>query len=272
MIFTDLRPLFIPIDIDKSTLRSFGFTDGVSLGMPAFQGAAVCIAHVLFKITKKKIYIVVIPVFLMTIAVNARTGFVVIFIAIAVYNLLPIFRSSYVFKIILLVVSIILYANVINFLEGYFYIEAGSELTTMYWVIDGIVQLNQIISMQSSTTTDEMYHMIRIPEDTSSFWLGTGHDIFSAIKNSDLGYVNYLFYGGITFSIILYGLFFYLYSLTLTNVYNRYDLYILTVVCVSIFVLNLKGRVFHINPMLSFLFLINFYYIFRNRIRFNVYK
>ena len=193
----------------NSFLDSFGFGMGIVAALPLF----------ILKPENKKI-LLLIPFLLLISILNVRTGLIIAFLGVltALPHFFIVFKKSN--KPILILTVITAFALLICLLI----IVYLCNPVTLGWIIEDVSSIagtvipeasNQIlpdaIASNSDTTTAQVLF-------SSRFWniplgltliFGSGHTIFGAVgfPNSDVGYINDLWMGGIVGTAILYSAF-----------------------------------------------------------------
>jgi hypothetical protein len=226
--------------------RIYGLARGYTFTMPLFQGLCIIIATVL-GIYKTPKYYFLIPLYVLSIVVNARVALISIVIVPCVILLVS-FNKNIVKKIVLnifLLLSIYYAAQIISYLAN-----NSPSYSTWNWLNSAI---EEVYSFKSGQAEGNLYALT----DTMWFYpegidllVGTGENVFGReFKSSDIGYVVNLYYGGIVLSILIYVAYF-----VLLMKYSKDNLIEKTInlsVIVYLFSANFKGNVFRPNEIIN---------------------
>lgn len=198
---------------DLYVFRSFGFSQDILFSLSIVQGVAVCciLSLCLYKFSKYKYSLLLIPLLLLSIAINARIGFfaIILFvICVLIFNLLKL-RIYLISKFILFsaISSLFIYLSVINL--GFF-IEFDIE-QNIDWASEIFVQGKNFAQGETSNTGNfgkiQRKHL-HLPESRSAKIFGEGRYVFNNPKQSivsDAGYVRRIYFGGYIYSLLAYG-------------------------------------------------------------------
>lgn len=215
--------------IGQEGMRGFGLSNEFLYGYGLSLGIIVSYA-IYYNYFKKWWFVFYIMLCSLAILVNSRTGMVIIILSIILYLIfLPKLIIRYVVIGILSVfVAISLFPlfvkddSVIEFAADFFlvfqrlFIEGDSDRGAIY----------------------DLSKMIVFPSTSIEWLLGTGTDLFgSDSEQSDIGFVNHLYYGGVIYLGLLLLL---IYRLT-NRIHNRYWL----IMCWGIYIISdFKGNMF----------------------------
>lgn len=224
-----------------SSLRMFGLANGYMFSMPIFQGVMASIA-LLFAFKKSFLYLLYIPPLLFSIIINARIG-LIIFLACSIFVLIHIV-ASYKFRLLLMGT---IYICFIYFLFTFIMdlISFYSPLTSA-WFLHPLEIAQNLITGQNEV--EELFPIkgMTIFPNGIGIIIGTGENIFRGkgvnFVNSDIGYINDLFYGGLVTVVLLY-------STVLIYIFASFKKGLLfklisTIMIISLFVANIKGFAF----------------------------
>ncbi|HVW13937.1 MAG TPA: hypothetical protein VHB54_08950 [Mucilaginibacter sp.] len=187
----------------ESTYRSFGFASSLLFAYAIVQGLAVAI--LLFKVEKQSIktypaLILMIVLLVISILFNARIGFAPIAV-MTVYLL--IMKRSYKLiiacAVLLPLLSYLLFNSSLSYLFG----------ENLDWSLKFFTETQQLLSNKSTSDAsnyDVLFNdMLFMPDTAGSIIFGIGQDIIiHAKRNSDIGYVRQLFFGGMIYLSILF--------------------------------------------------------------------
>lgn len=224
--------------------RMYGFSVGFLLQMPVVQGliASLCFY---FAINKSFKYIIPIPFLLFSAIINARTSFIIFLInlfIILIFYFKGLNIKKFVTITLIVIFTIFAVFATLSFLEN-----TDNELYN--WFLMGINEVEHFLRGEKIGTFAVLNNMWHIPN--KNIFIGNGYDIFGGgYYSSDIGFINILFLGGISFSFFLYSSYvlFLFFSLKKNNLY-------LCILVISIFLCNIKGNVFIQSPITNFLFL-----------------
>jgi hypothetical protein len=252
------------------TVRSYGFAgtlvDLFGLGMGIIAG--ICFSYGL---NKKKIYIILSIFIMIAGTLNARTTVIIYLISI-VLTLAINLKKSDARKLLNTGVTVLILLGVFKCL--YSYIEMNSSVNpTASWIKQGINEFTDMVfngevdnskhSFASMVTNKDKWEL---PKEMFRLFFGTGHSRFviEGYLSTDIGYVNDIWFIGITGVILVYG------SIVCVNLKN----YIKTksklrkfnsvLLIASFLVFNIKGCALSYNPGAATIFLIMFttaYYV-----------
>lgn len=254
------------ISIGDFSLRGFGLANGYLFGFPLFQGfAAVMI--LLYQKSDWFKYLFAFPLVLISALVNARVGVtpVLIYVLLISFFYITSLKKSKV-KIILKSFSFMLVSALLI-------VQIGNQIVfnnTFSWIINGFINVfggDNVGDSSSYNIIDKLLgeHLF-FPNKLQEIFFGSGLIVFSnpfSFIKSDIGYVQYLFYGGIFFIILILTSFNYL-LVGCLNYLNKNNLktkiFILTIV-LTILIVHFKGNVFNYGSVMKLSFLIAFYII-----------
>ena len=241
--------------------RMFGLAAGYTFAMPLFQGVCVIISYVLGCYRSSK-YFLLIPFYLISIAVNARIGLISLVIPPLVILILQykdhVFKQS--FRIFFIVIFIIFCAQIVKYNA-----EMSSSKNTWVWLYTGI---DEVISFEAGETkgnlaylTDSMWFM---PEGINILF-GTGVNVFGdSNRSSDIGYVINLIYGGLVFSFLLYASYILLilqcFGKTMIEKSLKYS------ILVYLLIANLKGNAFSPHDLTFGIFTMGLFCLLSNKL------
>lgn len=213
---------------ERMSYRSYGFSDGLTFSYGIIL-ATTCGLILLYS-TENKYYVFLIPIFAVSIIVNARTGILVLILIIMVYFMI---NKRKIFGFILPVIILII-------LFSFFISSMDTENDTFKFAMDFFKQMGDFLygtNRSDASTIDVLLgRMIVLPEYIDEWFFGRGISIYlNARQTSDVGFIIQLNYGGIVYMVMLFSLVYYL----LRDISNKYILlYLLSVLIVS----NIKGN------------------------------
>lgn len=225
-----------------SLFRIYGWAMGYTSSMPRFQGLCVIIAYAL-GVFKSPKYFLLIPLFLLSILVNARSAIISVFIVSIIIILIK-FRTRplrQVFNIIFIVLLCYLFVYIVKYKA-----ESSTSLDAWVWVYDAIEQTVDFVKYGEVASKTNLGHLTEtmwfMPKGLGEFLVGSGVDAYSTGR-SDIGYMIYLHYGGIIFSSILYLSYIFLIKKSITKEIINKTIYIS--VLFYLFIMNLKCSSFN---------------------------
>ena len=243
------------------TYRLYGLSHSLTFFMPILHSVFFLISLYSFKKNMMK-YAVYMIIFAFSAIINARTPMIIIGIGIVLLIILRINKRS-INKRVLFAIGggIIALPLAANWIYNKFLI--GNNIFEK-WIKVGFVSIIDFIQGNKSgyfSYFDEGNRFV-IPQGID-FLFGVGKDTFTdggiANVHTDVGYVNYLWLGGLVYFIIISAIF-----LIIAFDFIRSKNYLLKYIgflCVGIaLVVNIKGILFAVNEYTSFVFLLAVYY------------
>ena len=241
---------------DVFAFRAFGIADDLlfTYAIALSVGLCICMQYA----RRNSVYYFFIVFFLVAIFFNARVGMVP-FMLYVVYVAFVERRFSLFVKLALIIVLPVVFVLQSNILEDY--------KTTVEWITDGFFEIFNLLSGKQgdkASTFDNLSMMLIIPETIGGFLFGTGEDIFLARKNSDIGYILQLNYGG-----IIYVFFFVFIVLGLYTKLKKYNTnkWFNFVFIGTFLICNIKGYFFYTCSGMRMLMLLFFVYILSKKMQ-----
>lgn len=239
---------FIGVYDEGVSFRIYGLASGYTFSMPLFQGLCVIIAFILGSYESSKYYLLI-PFFLVSIAVNARVAFISILIVPFVvfffrFKKQPIKQIA---SILFMAFSILI---MVKFIQ---YMAVNSSLSDVwYWLNEGIDELLNLREGEKTGNISNLADMWFMPKEIYELIFGTGENVFvRGHMNSDIGYVRNLYYGGFVYSIVLYCAYLFLLIKYYNNSMTEIEKNISITIILYLFAANLKGNVFVPNEIIS---------------------
>jgi len=227
--------------------RIYGLARGYTFAMPLFQGLCVIIAFVLGAYKSSKYYLLI-PFFMVSIAVNARIAMICLLIVPCVvfffrFRKQPIKQTA---SILLVFASLVIMVKFIQYMA-----EGSSSYDTWFWLDQGLKELTNLKEGEKTGNlaylADTMWFM---PKGIYELTFGTGENVFGRVyMSSDIGYVINLYYGGFVLSFLLY--FSYLFLLIKFYKNNMIEKNISVSIIIYLFLANIKGNVFFPNEVVN---------------------
>ncbi len=233
-------------------LRLFGFSTGLTFGMPSVQAFLAIIALYMAINNKRSVkYYIMIPLFAFSGIINARSSLIIIGIGVIAIAL-SLSAGNTVKKIARILGIIVLAVVLIN--VGLSILRTLSP-TTHTWIEEGIAQISMFF--RGDTTSGYFSY---VGDDSrwdlpSGLNLIFGYGIRVLNRNklnilTDIGYINDIYFGGLIYAVILYTLMIkYVMSLNKYRFSNGSTLnkFLYISFMASFIVLNVKGYVFDLN-------------------------
>ncbi|WP_155271302.1 hypothetical protein [Xenorhabdus bovienii] len=234
-------------------LRSYGLATGYTSTLPMLMGICVlfCIGYTLkYPIKRGIIYLSIIPFFILSIILNARTGLIPILLFCFLY---PIF---YINKIKLFM-KISFFLGFISFL-GLVFITLfldGKYFTRIIWMYEEIYNL----SSGNITGTFE-YLFIKmhfLPKTMTLTLFGTGQNVFGLKSHgSDIGYIREIHLMGLLSTILLIVTFIFFIKPAVILIKKNFDSLTASIICISLFLFYFKGVCISSNEVTNTIFIL----------------
>lgn len=236
-----------------STIRMYGFSNGLMFEMPAIQ-TILAIIGFYYAITIDWKYLILSSIYLFTAIINARTSYVLLLAGIIVL----IVFSSKQRKINPKRIIVIIIAGTI-FITIIFPIIRQISPQTYNWMSKGIEEILGFLNGDTETgyfsyvTNNDRYVL---PSSVFGVLFGEGTSIAGGLRRlgvySDIGFINDIWIGGLAYVAILYtSVFLRLKKMVFSN--TSLCRFLGIILLVSVLVLNIKGRIFAMNGVLNFL-------------------
>lgn len=242
-------------DLEASffSFRSFGISESLLFTYPVSLGIASCICLEYAK--EKMLYYFLLPILLVAILFNARTGLVPLLVYMG-YRIVISHDFSFIFRIIGLLIVGILILYYSGILEEY---EA-----TILWIVDGFTEILNMLSGKEGDkvgNVDVLGTMVIFPKTIFGFIFGTGKDVYmaSSVGHSDIGYILQIYYGGLINLLLLFSFIFSIYrKLKRRNTQHRWFNYVFLG---TVLLCNVKGYFITTNSGMRTLMLLAFIYL-----------
>jgi hypothetical protein len=235
--------------------RGYGISNDYYFSSPLFQGLVFVVNSILYIKTSKKKYLLFYPFILISMALNARISliiipifFVVVFMSSFYYDNLQWLRKfSGLFLIFIALVSIIIL----------YFVSYPEKAQSILWISDGVLGGVGALSgdiRASRTLSIIISEHLHFPQRQFNLWFGEGLVVFANPKSyirSDLGYIRYIYYGGIVFSLLFY---FSIINFSISSIIKTKDPLIkilLLTLLVTSFSVHFKGDIFNSSAFLK---------------------
>lgn len=254
-INTWIRQSVIVDTLDKTSsnwdFRGFTFAESSSYAYGVVQG--IMLALCLISIRKSYLYAIpIIPIFI-SILFNARIGFSVLIIALALMLIFKRLKIKYVIIGAITVLSGVVLYNNSSFVS--------ENSTSLEWGLGFFEDTFALISGgDASETNYEVLsnRMFFLPENFVDIIFGEGRIVFGDENlDSDIGYVNQIFTGGIVYLLIMLSFLWYMYN---SNVKITHDKLLPLLFMIVLLVVNIKGNAFFLSN--GFFRMFTLYYIY----------
>lgn len=220
-----IRSLMIEYEIfDKMKYRGFGFSEGLTYAYGIILGLLAGFSFPY--LARKKWFIPFLPLLALAVLVNARTGMVVFLGCLAIFFLMN-FKMGFRLFVSLCVIVFALSFVEIDFADDYtvvFIQEFFYELGDFFMGTDNA----------SYSTADVLLKKHIVLPNGIDWVFGSGQSIYLAQKNSDVGYILQLNYGGIVYMLLM-GILLYQFLRLIDNKY------LLLILLFTFGIANLKG-------------------------------
>lgn len=233
--------------------RGYGFSqvllDTFGYGMALLSGYLL--------LTKSKIKIAgIISFLLMTFAIfmNARTGIIVLFIAIIIYFLKANNLLTGILKILL--TSVFLVTIYLFVLPWFINWASNCNSYTIKWIANPISEIFGVISGGGKTTDLEtlsfISNIINLPQNIFELIFGSGHSVYGTKIvlgfSTDIGYYNMIWIYGIFGTILWYIMMIYLFFNAFQSAKDKNYKSICLFILISYFVVQIKANLLGYNP------------------------
>ncbi|AFL84950.1 hypothetical protein Belba_2390 [Belliella baltica DSM 15883] len=256
------------ISIGDFSLRGFGLSGDYLFAFPLFQGFAAVLVLFFFKNGWFK-YIFVFPLVLISSLVNARVGVVpvlIFFSIIALFYFISMQKSKIkillknTFFVLILLILIIQFVQILELNN------------TFSWIVNGFINIfggNTVGSSSSYNIIEKLLgeHLF-FPNGCFDFVFGSGQVIFSnpfSYIKSDIGYIQFIFYGGLFFLILIIFSFKFL-AIGCLNYIKKEDFKIKIIVLaimITVLFVHFKGNIYNYNSFMKLSYIIIFFIILK---------
>lgn len=229
--------------------RGFGISEDLEGSYGMLQGIFMALLILNLKDYKKDVLIL--PFLLISVLLNARTGLIISLVGIIVVLFAQSnFKKLIRLGIVIAVVSLLIF----NFYYLFNLNEDSISFVTRFF--DEFVTMSENKSMDDTTAGILFGRMMIFPKDVFAWVFGTGINLFlmPTGKNSDIGYIIQLNYGGLIYICLLFSFVF----LTVRYIKRSFSFELAILLIVALAIANLKGNIF---PISGFLRLMMFVYM-----------
>lgn len=234
-----------------SSYRLYGFSIGLTYATPVLQTilSVICIYLSTYKL--KKHYLIYSIVLFFSGIINARTSIIILIIGISIILLLA--KIKILKKVLLIFNLVLVYLFIIIVIMPFL----QSEYTYMYdWINSGNESIIDFFKGDSSGYFIYMKNSdsYPLPTDLNGWVIGYGFrsmysdNVFNI--QSDIGYINDLFLGGILYCILIYSVYL-LMCIRLIRNKNSLEKFLGVFFLISFILLNIKGYVFAMSGILN---------------------
>jgi hypothetical protein len=253
--------------------RGYGVAAFHLFSYPLFNGLVFFISAWM-AVTRSYWYLILSAIALVPVFLNARIGLVFV----------PIFFLSVLFAVVptISVRPVLRYAIVtiagLGCVVGAVVVVVTSGIVpaaVVEWALAGIVEYGQLLMTGESHTLEILVdsHM-HLPAG-SALITGEGEYLFRGNHygglSSDIGYVNFLFYGGLFFSTLVYASFIALGIGCFRSASSLFDRCVISAMVIGLFAAHFKGIMFESNPFMKAVALLLVAYAMRSSWPFRVF-
>lgn len=233
--------------------RNYGFAGTLTFATPILQSILSLMA-IYQGITQSKRYFLGAALLAFSAIINARTSLIVLFIGFFLLFLLSGLSLNKKMKIVIYgSLLFLIVALSFAFLNQY-------APDTIAWIQEGIEEIFDAISGDVEEGTFAFLlnpDWYKLPSGFSVLW-GTGHRVITGYNgyNSDIGYINDIWFGGIIYAAIKY---FFIYSLIFYLMKHKSEgliKYMGILFAVLMPILNIKGLAFDMNGFSNMIFIL----------------
>ncbi len=255
--------VLIEREINTFIYRGYGVAENLTFTYPYILGFFV--GYLLYFTKSVANYLLFIPLLLAGIAINARIGFIPIFLFLFLF----LFRNIKFGGILKIIIYSFILIIAIPKISVFKYFVGNKDWLLAFFTDFYNIFTNSNNLMRGESTIRTIFtDFIILPKSTSGWIFGHGTNLFlgQVEGNSDLGFIVQLFYGGITFVIALLCFLFFIFRRLVLNFGAKYWFTIIFII--SLLIINTKGSFFTSTPGSRFFFLIYIYLIFSSSIEF----
>lgn len=233
------------------TIRSFGLANGYFFEFPMLLSMISAYFLYVYSTYKLNSYLIFALLALCLGLINARIAIICPLFYLFIKALLLRYSIREVFKYLLLLVFVSIGLS-------YSISISGNSSKTIEWISSGMNQFVGMLLMDDTTGTyRDLSSMDGLPTDLSNVLLGDFSYVHSNGISSDIGYVHYIYFGGLFFLILssfsyMHILYFYLSKF---KVLKGKSIFMIAMIIV-LFVFMIKGRAFLPNGFNKFMFIL----------------
>jgi hypothetical protein len=245
--------------------RGFGISSDFYFSTPLFQ-ALIFAVNTKFYLEGGKKYLFYYPFILISMVLNARTSVVIIPILFIVIIIMSFYFDE--FKWIRRLSGLMIALVALIIIVAIYLILNPDKMQIIIWVFNGFMGAVGALTGtgESVTFNNILLKQLHVPHQTSQILFGEGLVVFGNKKSpieSDLGYIRYIYYGGITLSLILYFNIYNFAKSCISLVSDRFLKIFLISITVMIFVTHMKGDVFGSSAFMKGVFLIQMFILYK---------
>ena len=243
-----------------TSVRIYGISNDYTYATPIFHGMITSILTIYSFLNNKKKYYIYIPFFIITIFLNGRTGLIVYVITTLICLLIIGIKQKKMYKFfkILLIGTIcfIIFINISKILipSSYSFVKSLVNDTINF------LFLGELTGNYASLFDSFLFFPkgINLLIGHSTQVIGTAGYKYNIYKSSDIGYVNDIFLGGISYAFSLYIIYYIFIKKKLTKNNKNYFTYNLftKIIILSLIIANYKGEIFRSITMITGVILI----------------
>lgn len=250
--------------------RGFAIANSFSFSMPLFQSLALVAVTKLF-FEKKRIYLLCFPFLLVSMVTNARISLVMIPVFLCVVFIMSFYYDDMrwirkllglFFMFLLLVLGLVIY-----------FVFNPDKLQVILWAVEGFTGIIKSMlgsSLDSPTLRNIVRTHLHLPQQLNEILFGKGLIVFDnprAAVMSDLGVIQYIYYGGILLSVIFYFNMINFARSCFSLTRDRFMKILLISMNVMLFIAHIKGNIFNSSAYMTGLLLIQLFLLYDNKDR-----
>lgn len=186
--------------------RGFGISYDYFFSMPLFQSLALVLTTK-FVFERGKRYLLCYPFILLSMVVNARVSILMIPVFLTVFFLTSFFSNDMRWLKRLVRLGLIFLGLIL--IVAIYFIVNPEDFAVILWSFGGIYDaLMAVLGHGQSYTLNKMIiDFIHFPDNFSQLLFGEGLVVFGNPESpvmSDLGFIRYIYFGGLLFSLLVY--------------------------------------------------------------------
>lgn len=250
----------VSISNDFGAIRSFGLSGNYTSGLPMLMGVLSLFSLYLLinenKIKYKLYYGSTLLLFLFTVALNARVGFLPLIVFLFLYPL------SFFGNL----------KNIVTFLGmiflcliSYFFLW-DTILSNKYFerIKMGYEEIEKLFEGEKTGNIEVLSEMFFIPSDFNSFFWGEGVDVFGGFKlSSDIGFVRDLYMLGFLYIALFFLAFYFLMKPYLFYSKNKFGSVFIIIMIFSLFLYYWKGMIYSSTEIYNLIFILSIFCCFK---------
>lgn len=170
--------------------RGFGLSEGLTSSYSAVQAVILYIG--INQFNNNKWFLLIIPIMIISIAFNARTGILISIIALILFLLKNKRIKSFIYLLLLFGLLFLVF-NLVDF--------ENLNTGAFNWVLEFFYEINDFFmgtELAAYSTADILFkRMIVVPDNIYEWFVGRGETMFGVLGGTDIGYLQKINYGGL---------------------------------------------------------------------------